>query len=534
MTNDTRPADRRRWAYDPAGPLGLDPWLLEILACPACRAPVRGGRAGVDARLHGLRPRLSRPRRHPGDARRRGAPPRRLSRQDIGPTQRRRLLGRGPARQPGAPRRVGIAHRDPGAARRGTGRRARAPSCGWVRTLRRRRGSSEPGATAHAGRRDHRQIQSHELGAAVANAYGPRLPFLLKVLAAARPLSLQAHPSRDQAAAGFADEERRGIGLDDPRRNYADASHKPEMLCALTRVPRAVRLPAGRRDRRAAASASTCRRSPTTSRRCGRKPDADGVRAVLDRLLHLPSARACAACRGRRRAVRRPRRRRRAGRRSSPQTVVELAAPLPGRRRRGLRTAHEPGHAPAGRGDLPRRRQPARLPARDRRRDHGELGQRPARRADRRATSTSTSCSPILDTTPGPVPLVAPVARDDVETVYPVPVPDFALSRLTLRAERSYELAAGPPADPARGRRRGRGRRRPGSARSARPRSGRRSSRPATPLRSLTGAGNGVPGHDDATPGEAPRSGRGRIGACPPPAAPARSSRPCSRTPASR
>ena len=51
----------------------------------------------------------------------------------------------------------------------------------------------------------------------------------------------------------------------------------------------------------------------------------------------------------------------------------------------------------------------------------------------------------ILDTTPGPVPYVTPVARDDVETVYPVPVPDFALSRLSLRAEQPYELPSGRP-----------------------------------------------------------------------------------------
>jgi mannose-6-phosphate isomerase len=42
------------------------------------------------------------------------------------------------------------------------------------------------------------------LGAEVAARFGPRLPYLLKVLAVAHPLSLQAHPSADQAAAGFA------------------------------------------------------------------------------------------------------------------------------------------------------------------------------------------------------------------------------------------------------------------------------------------------------------------------------------------
>jgi mannose-6-phosphate isomerase len=59
------------------------------------------------------------------------------------------------------------------------------------------------------------------------------LPFLVKLLAAAEPLSLQTHPSREQAAAGFDREEAAGIPRDDPRRVYVDRSDKPEMLCAL-------------------------------------------------------------------------------------------------------------------------------------------------------------------------------------------------------------------------------------------------------------------------------------------------------------
>ncbi|MEU7134836.1 mannose-6-phosphate isomerase, class I [Streptomyces sp. NPDC046261] len=73
-----------------------------------------------------------------------------------------------------------------------------------------------------------------ELGADTARRFGPALPFLLKVLAAADPLSLQVHPDPDQARAGFADEEARGIPLDAPHRNYKDAGHKPELICALT------------------------------------------------------------------------------------------------------------------------------------------------------------------------------------------------------------------------------------------------------------------------------------------------------------
>jgi len=72
------------------------------------------------------------------------------------------------------------------------------------------------------------------LGPEVKARYGARLPFLLKVLAAEKPLSLQAHPTLEQAQAGFAAEEARGVPLDAPHRNYKDASPKPELLCALT------------------------------------------------------------------------------------------------------------------------------------------------------------------------------------------------------------------------------------------------------------------------------------------------------------
>lgn len=72
------------------------------------------------------------------------------------------------------------------------------------------------------------------LGTHCVGRWGCRLPFLLKVLAAEEPLSLQAHPSAEQAAEGFAREEVRGIPREAPERNYSDPSHKPELICALT------------------------------------------------------------------------------------------------------------------------------------------------------------------------------------------------------------------------------------------------------------------------------------------------------------
>ncbi|MEU2550994.1 mannose-6-phosphate isomerase, class I [Streptomyces sp. NPDC013313] len=73
-----------------------------------------------------------------------------------------------------------------------------------------------------------------ELGPAAVARFGPRLPFLLKILAAGAPLSLQVHPDLEQAREGYADEERRGVPVDAPHRNYKDANHKPELICALT------------------------------------------------------------------------------------------------------------------------------------------------------------------------------------------------------------------------------------------------------------------------------------------------------------
>lgn len=65
---------------------------------------------------------------------------------------------------------------------------------------------------------------------------GGPLPFLLKVLAIGAPLSLQVHPNRAQAAAGFAAEEAAGVPRDARERNYGDANHKPELLVALSEV----------------------------------------------------------------------------------------------------------------------------------------------------------------------------------------------------------------------------------------------------------------------------------------------------------
>lgn len=71
------------------------------------------------------------------------------------------------------------------------------------------------------------------LGARVVARHGPRLPFLLKLLAVERALSLQVHPDPEQARAGFEHEER--AGLPAAQRLYADAAAKPELVLAHTR-----------------------------------------------------------------------------------------------------------------------------------------------------------------------------------------------------------------------------------------------------------------------------------------------------------
>ena len=73
------------------------------------------------------------------------------------------------------------------------------------------------------------------LGKKVAQDFNNHLPYLFKVLAAAKPLSVQAHPGLHQAREGFQRENAQKIPLDAPNRNYRDDNHKPECICALTR-----------------------------------------------------------------------------------------------------------------------------------------------------------------------------------------------------------------------------------------------------------------------------------------------------------
>ncbi|HEV2639346.1 MAG TPA: mannose-6-phosphate isomerase, class I [Actinocrinis sp.] len=128
-----------------------------------------------------------------------------------------------------------------------------------------------------------------QLGAGVLKRFGPRLPFLLKVLAARKALSIQLHPDRAGAESGFAAEEARGLPLKDPERVYVDDWPKPEVLCALTPFE----VLAGLRPAAEAARVLAGLGLPELAPVCAvlaADPSPDTVAAALARLLSWPVA----------------------------------------------------------------------------------------------------------------------------------------------------------------------------------------------------------------------------------------------------
>jgi mannose-6-phosphate isomerase len=127
------------------------------------------------------------------------------------------------------------------------------------------------------------------LGGDRAARWDGTLPFLLKVLAADEPLSLQAHPSLEQARAGFARENRDGVDRQAAHRNYRDANHKPELICALTEFHALV----GFRD---PARTVPLLRALDVPELAGHaellagQPDADGLRALFTTWITLPQS----------------------------------------------------------------------------------------------------------------------------------------------------------------------------------------------------------------------------------------------------
>lgn len=126
------------------------------------------------------------------------------------------------------------------------------------------------------------------LGEDVVRRFGPQLPFLLKVIAPERALSLQVHPDLEQAQAGWERENREGIAMDSPRRSFKDANHKPEMVLALTRYEAVAGFRAPRRAAEVLADLSSplARRMRRTLRL---NPTRFGIRQVFSDLVSKAS-----------------------------------------------------------------------------------------------------------------------------------------------------------------------------------------------------------------------------------------------------
>jgi mannose-6-phosphate isomerase len=78
------------------------------------------------------------------------------------------------------------------------------------------------------------QVKQGDKMISLTQAAGRELPFLFKVLAVEKPLSIQAHPNKTQAKEGFERENKAGLPIEAPERNYKDTNHKPEIICALS------------------------------------------------------------------------------------------------------------------------------------------------------------------------------------------------------------------------------------------------------------------------------------------------------------
>ncbi|KQY47507.1 mannose-6-phosphate isomerase, class I [Cellulomonas sp. Root137] len=127
------------------------------------------------------------------------------------------------------------------------------------------------------------------LGADVVARFGAGLPYLLKIIAAERPLSLQVHPNVEAAGKGFAAEEGAGVALDAPHRNYKDRNHKPELVFALTTFEAVC----GFRAPRRAAELLADLDAPLAKELHGilvAQPTVEGIRAAFTHLLE-PSTR---------------------------------------------------------------------------------------------------------------------------------------------------------------------------------------------------------------------------------------------------
>jgi mannose-6-phosphate isomerase len=128
-----------------------------------------------------------------------------------------------------------------------------------------------------------------QLGEECARRWGGRLPFLLKILAAEEPLSMQAHPSAEQAAEGYAREEAAGIPREAANRNYPDPTAKPELVCALTEFHALAGFREPHRTVRLLRTIDTPGLTKYTELLAA-QPDRDGLRALFTTWITLPQA----------------------------------------------------------------------------------------------------------------------------------------------------------------------------------------------------------------------------------------------------
>jgi mannose-6-phosphate isomerase len=266
-----------------------------------------------------------------------------------------------------------------------------------------------------------------QLSAPVVRRFGPRLPFLMKIIAAERPLSLQAHPNRAQARAGFADEQQRGVPLDSPERSYVDPNHKPELVRALTPFEALC----GFRAIPATLDLLARLNTPVLGKYVDAlraRPDSDGLREVVTGLLTVPADRrrrlvdaVVAACA--------------AGTEPEFATAVELGTAYPGDPGVVIalllnRIRLEPGEAlflAAGNLHCYLRGTAVEVMANS---DNVLRGGFTAKHVD------VPELLRIMDVSDGPAPVLAPVAHG-ARLVYRPAVPDFRLE--------SYELGAAVP-----------------------------------------------------------------------------------------
>jgi mannose-6-phosphate isomerase len=128
-----------------------------------------------------------------------------------------------------------------------------------------------------------------QLGTTTRARFGDTLPFLAKVLAADEPLSLQAHPSAQQALEGFVREDRMGIPVSAPNRNYRDASHKPELIVALGEFEALAGFRPVERTIEFLRAIAVADLDPFVNLLTG-QPDGDGLRALFTTWITLPQS----------------------------------------------------------------------------------------------------------------------------------------------------------------------------------------------------------------------------------------------------